>query len=435
MDHFDDRNIARSNRSNDGKGVQSKPCLLYTSAERASMVVRYQGGNNAGHTVVVGDEEFKLRLIPSGILYPKTTCVIGNGVVIDPRVLLNELDYLRGKGVDTSKLRISERAHVIMPYHVLIDTLEEEAKGDKKIGTTKNGIGPCYMDKSARIGIRIGDLLDREEFAQRLSAALESKNKLLVKLYGAEPLDFQSLYDEYCGYADQLARYVTDTSLLIDTALRNGDNVVFEGAQGTLLDLDHGTYPYVTSSNPIASSACVGAGVGPTNITQVLGIVKAYTTRVGEGPFPTELTDAIGQALQERGREFGTVTGRARRCGWIDMVMLRYAIRLSGINGFALMKLDVLDELPVIKICTHYEMNGQRVDHFPCSLKKLAQCQPVYEELPGWQCDTSKARSFDELPENAQKYINRLEELSGVKVKIVAVGPKRSETIIREHLL
>lgn len=416
-------------------GDEGKGKVTDYLAERASMVVRYQGGNNAGHTVVVGDEEFKLRLIPSGILYPDTTCVIGNGVVIDPRVLLKELAYLQEKGVDTSNLRISERAHVIMPYHVLIDTLDEEAKGDKKIGTTKNGIGPCYMDKSARIGIRIADLMDREEFAERLQNVLAIKNNLLVKLYGAEPMEFEPLYEEYCGYADQLRQYVTDTSLLIDNTLKEGKNVVFEGAQGTLLDLDHGTYPYVTSSNPIASSACVGAGVGPINITQVLGIVKAYTTRVGEGPFPTELSDEIGQALQAKGHEFGTVTGRARRCGWIDMVMLRYAIRLSGITAIALMKLDVLDELETIKICTHYEMDGQRVDAFPTSLKKLGQCQPVYEELPGWQCDTSKATTFEELPENAQKYINRIEELTGVKVKIVAVGPKRSETIIREDLL
>lgn len=416
-------------------GDEGKGKVTDYLAERASMVVRYQGGNNAGHTVVVGDEEFKLRLIPSGILYPNTTCVIGNGVVIDPRVLLKELSYLKEKGVDTSNLRISERAHVIMPYHITIDTLDEEAKGEKKIGTTKNGIGPCYMDKSARIGIRINDLMDKEEFAQRLQNALEIKNKLLVKLYETEPMDFQSLFDEYCGYADQLREYVADTSLMIDTALKNGENVVFEGAQGTLLDLDHGTYPYVTSSNPIASSACVGAGVGPTNITQVLGIVKAYTTRVGEGPFPTELSDETGQALQNKGHEFGTVTGRVRRCGWIDMVMLRYAIRLSGINAIALMKLDVLDELPTIKICTHYELDGQKVEAFPTSLKKLGQCKPVYKEMPGWMCDTSKATTFEELPAKAQDYINCIEELTGVKVKIIAVGPKRSETIIREDLL
>lgn len=415
-------------------GDEGKGKVTDYLAERASMVVRYQGGNNAGHTVVVGSEEFKLRLIPSGILYPDTTCVIGNGVVIDPRVLLKELDYLQEKGIDTSNLRISERAHVIMPYHVLIDTLDEEAKGDKKIGTTKNGIGPCYMDKSARIGIRIADLMDKDEFAERLKNVLDIKNNLFVKLYGVEPMSFDALYEEYCGYADKLRQYVTDTSLLIDNTLKAGKNVVFEGAQGTLLDLDHGTYPYVTSSNPIASSACVGAGIGPTNITQVLGIVKAYTTRVGEGPFPTELSDDIGKMLQTRGFEFGTVTGRTRRCGWIDIVMLRYAIRLSGITAIALMKLDVLDELPTIKICTHYELNGQALDAFPTSLKKLGQCQPVYEELPGWQSDTTKATTFDELPPNAQHYVKRLEELTGVPIKIIAVGPERSQTIIREDL-
>ena len=415
-------------------GDEGKGKVTDYLAQKASMVVRYQGGNNAGHTVVVGDNEFKLRLIPSGILYPDTTCIIGNGVVIDPRVLLKELAYLQEKGVDTSHLYISERAHVIMPYHILIDTLEEESKGDAKIGTTKNGIGPCYMDKSARVGIRMIDLLDKEEFAARLQNVLAQKNKLLVKLYDAKPFDFDALYNEYCGYADQLRQYVTDTSLLIDTALKKGDNVVFEGAQGTLLDLDHGTYPYVTSSNPVASSACVGAGIGPVNITNVLGIVKAYTTRVGEGPFPTELTDGIGEHLQKVGCEFGTVTGRSRRCGWIDMVMLKYAIRLSGITGLALMKLDVLDDMETVKICTHYEAEGKRIDAFPTSLKQLAKCQPVYEELPGWQCSTQQARTFDELPINAQNYIKRLEDLTGVTIKIIAVGPKREETIIKEEL-
>ncbi len=415
-------------------GDEGKGKVTDYLAQKASMVVRYQGGNNAGHTVVVGDNEFKLRLIPSGILYPDTTCIIGNGVVIDPRVLLKELAYLQEKGVDTSHLYISERAHVIMPYHILIDTLEEESKGDAKIGTTKNGIGPCYMDKSARVGIRMIDLLDKEEFAARLQNVLAQKNKLLVKLYDAKPFDFDALYNEYCGYADQLRQYVTDTSLLIDTALKKGDNVVFEGAQGTLLDLDHGTYPYVTSSNPVASSACVGAGIGPVNITNVLGIVKAYTTRVGEGPFPTELTDDIGEHLQKVGCEFGTVTGRSRRCGWIDMVMLKYAIRLSGITGLALMKLDVLDDMETVKICTHYEAEGKRIDAFPTSLKQLAKCQPVYEELPGWQCSTQQARTFDELPINAQNYIKRLEDLTGVTIKIIAVGPKREETIIKEDL-
>ena len=415
-------------------GDEGKGKVTDYLAERASMVVRYQGGNNAGHTVVVGEDEFKLRLIPSGILYSDTTCIIGNGVVIDPKVFLNEVNYLKEKGIDTSNLRISERAHIIMPYHIAIDTLEEAAKGDKKIGTTKNGIGPCYMDKSARVGIRVIDLLDKEVFAERLQTVLAVKNNLLVKLYNAPAFDFDTIYNEYLAYAEQLRPYVADTSLLVDQALKRGEDVVFEGAQGTLLDLDHGTYPYVTSSNPIASSACVGAGVGPTNIKNVLGIVKAYTTRVGEGPFPTELSDETGEQMRKIGREFGTVTGRSRRCGWIDMVMLNYAIRLSGINQFALMKLDVLDQMETIKICTHYLCDGEVVEAFPTSLKKLAQCQPVYEEMPGWMTDTSKATSFEELPVQAQNYINRIEQLTGVAVTIVAVGPKRSETIIRADL-
>ena len=415
-------------------GDEGKGKVTDYLAERASMVVRYQGGNNAGHTVVVGEDEFKLRLIPSGILYSDTTCIIGNGVVIDPKVFLNEVNYLKEKGIDTSNLRISERAHIIMPYHIAIDTLEEAAKGDKKIGTTKNGIGPCYMDKSARVGIRVIDLLDKEVFAERLQTVLAVKNNLLVKLYNAPAFDFDTIYNEYLVYAEQLRPYVADTSLLVDQALKRGEDVVFEGAQGTLLDLDHGTYPYVTSSNPIASSACVGAGVGPTNIKNVLGIVKAYTTRVGEGPFPTELSDETGEQMRKIGREFGTVTGRSRRCGWIDMVMLSYAIRLSGINQFALMKLDVLDQMETIKICTHYLCDGEVVEAFPTSLKKLAQCQPVYEEMPGWMTDTSKATSFEELPVQAQNYINRIEQLTGVAVTIVAVGPKRRETIIRADL-
>ena len=415
-------------------GDEGKGKITDYLAEQATTIVRYQGGNNAGHTVVVGDEEFKLRLIPSGILYPGKTCVIGNGVVVDPRVMLSEISYLKDKGVDTSNLRVSERAHVIMPYHVAIDTYEEAAKGDQKIGTTKNGIGPCYMDKYARVGIRIADLMDKEVFAERLASVLKSKNDIIVKLYGGEPFDYDEMFKQYCDYADQIRPYVADTSVLVSEALQRNENVVFEGAQGTLLDIDHGTYPYVTSSNPIASYACVGAGVGPTNIKNVLGIIKAYTTRVGEGPFPTELFDETGDTLQRIGHEFGTVTGRTRRCGWMDIVMVNYAIRLSGINEFALMKLDVLDTLETIKICTHYECNGEKVIHFPTSLKKLAECKPVYEELPGWQCDTTGCTSFDELPENAKRYVERIEALTGVPVKIVAVGPRRDQTIIRGGL-
>ena len=415
-------------------GDEGKGKVTDYLGEMADVVIRYQGGNNAGHTVVVGEEEFKLRLIPSGILNPKAICVIGNGVVIDPNVLLKEIKYLQEKGVDTSGLRISERAHVIMPYHIAIDTYDEEAKGEKKIGTTKNGIGPCYSDKYNRIGIRIADLIDKEVFAERLKSTLEIKNNLLVKFYGKEPMDYQEIFDKYSLMAEEIKGYVTDTSYLVDEALKAGKKVLFEGAQGTLLDIDHGTYPYVTSSNPIASYAAVGVGVGVQNINSVLGIAKAYTTRVGEGPFPTELFDEDGAKMRDIGHEFGTVTGRARRCGWIDTVMLRYAIRLSGINGLALMKLDVMDSLAKVKICTHYECDGERVETFPCSLKKLAKCKPVYVELDGWQCDTSKAKSYDELPANAKKFIETIEEYTNVPIKLVAVGPKRDQTIIRAKL-
>ena len=415
-------------------GDEGKGKITDFLAEQATTIVRYQGGNNAGHTVVVGDEEFKLRLIPSGILYPGKTCVIGNGVVIDPKVMLSEIAYLEDKGVDTSNLRVSTRAHVIMPYHIAIDTLEEASKGNNKIGTTKNGIGPCYMDKYARVGIRIADLMDKEVFAEQLKINLEAKNNMIVKLYGGEPFDYDEVFNQYCEYADQIRKYVTDTSVLVSEAMKRGEKVVFEGAQGTLLDIDHGTYPFVTSSNPIASYACVGAGIGPTNIQNVLGIIKAYTTRVGEGPFPTELFDETGETLQRLGHEFGTVTGRTRRCGWIDLVMLNYAIRLSGITEFALMKLDVLDTLDTVKICTHYECNGEKVVNFPTSLKTLAQCKPVYEEMPGWKCDTSGCKHFNDLPENARRYVKRLEALTGVKIKIVAVGPRRDQTIIRGDL-
>lgn len=415
-------------------GDEGKGKITDVLAEQASAIVRYQGGNNAGHTVVVGEEEFKLRLIPSGILYPGKTCVIGNGVVIDPKVMLEEIRYLKDKGVDTSQLKISERAHVIMPYHIAIDQYEEAAKGDAKIGTTKNGIGPCYVDKYARVGIRIADLIDPEVFAHQLKINLEAKNNQIVKLYGGTPFAFEAVYEEYCQYADKLRQYVTDTSVFVHETLQKGEHVVFEGAQGTLLDIDHGTYPYVTSSNPIASYACVGAGVGPTNIKNVLGIIKAYTTRVGEGPFPTELFDETGEQMRTLGREFGTVTGRARRCGWIDIVMINYAVRLSSINEFALMKLDILDQMETIKICTHYLCDGEKVMHFPSSLKKLAKCTPAYEEMPGWMTDTTSATTFEALPVNAQNYIKRIEALTGVPIKIVAVGPRRDQTILRGDL-
>ncbi len=415
-------------------GDEGKGKITDFLAKKAGMIVRSQGGNNAGHTVVVDGEEFKLHLIPSGILYSDKTCIIANGVVIDPAVLLQELNYLTERGVKTGKLLISGNAHVIMPYHRLLDGLEENARGDSKIGTTKRGIGPAYMDKTARTGIRMNDLIDPDEFAAKLRRNLAEKNTLLTKVYGAEPLDFEEIYQEYEGYAARLKEYVTDTSLAIAQTMKNGIKVLFEGAQGTLLDLDHGTYPFVTSSSPIAGGACTGSGVGPTHIDRVVAVIKAYTTRVGEGPFPTELTDETGQRIQKLGFEFGTTTGRARRCGWFDAVIARYAVRVNGISDFAVTKLDVLTGLETLKICVGYNVDGQRIDEFPQSQKIFTQCEPIYEEMPGWQEDLTQIKRFEDLPINAQNYIRRLEELSGVQATIVAVGPGREQTIVRGEI-
>lgn len=415
-------------------GDEGKGKVTDFLAEKADLVVRYQGGNNAGHTVVAQGVEFKLHLIPSGILYADKTCIIGNGVVVDPKVLLEELAYLAERKVKTGKLLISSNAHVIMPYHRLLDELEEEARGEYKIGTTKRGIGPAYMDKSARIGIRIIDLLDSEEFAAKLRRNLVEKNNLLAKVYGKEALDFETIFKEYTAYAEQLRTFVTDSSLAIDGSIKAGEKVLFEGAQGTLLDLDHGTFPYVTSSHPIAGGACIGAGVGPTKINRVVGVAKAYTTRVGEGPFPTELLDETGERIRESGHEFGTTTGRARRCGWFDAVIARYAVRVSGISDFALMKLDVLSGLEKIKLCVGYRVNGEVIYEFPQSQKIFRACEPVYEEMQGWQEDITAVRTFEELPEAAQAYVHRIEELTETQVTLVAVGPGREQTIVRGEI-
>ncbi|MFP5528536.1 adenylosuccinate synthase [Peptococcus simiae] len=415
-------------------GDEGKGKVTDYLAEEADLVVRYQGGNNAGHTVVVNGEEFKLRLIPSGIINGNATCVIGNGVVVDIHVLRRELDYLKERKVDVSRLRISDRCHLIMPYHILQDECEEKAKGNLKIGTTKNGIGPCYMDKCARIGLRMGDLLDPDRFKSRLEEVLPIKNNLLSKLYGEKTFEVDEVLREMTEDIAFLKDMVCDSSWLLHEALTAGKKVMFEGAQGTLLDLDHGTYPYVTSSNPISGGAAVGAGVAPWQIQNVLGIVKAYTTRVGAGPFPTELEDDMGQLLQERGHEFGTVTGRTRRCGWLDMAVVNYAIRLSGMTALALMKLDVLDSCETIQIATGYRLDGQVIDHFPASLDDLERVEPIYESLPGWQEDTSACRRFEDLPKAAQDYVNRIETLAGIPVKIVAVGPGREETIVRDAI-
>lgn len=415
-------------------GDEGKGKITDFLAEKANVVVRYQGGNNAGHTVVANGEEFKLHLIPSGILYTDKTCVIGNGVVLDPKVLLDELDYLAQRGIKTGKLLISSNTQVIMPYHRVLDGLEEEARGDQKIGTTKRGIGPAYMDKASRIGIRVIDLLDKEEFAEKLRLNLIEKNNLFVKVYGKEALEFDEIYETYLGYADKIRSMVTDSSLTIDLSIRAGEKVLFEGAQGTLLDIDHGTYPFVTSSNPIAGGACIGAGIGPTRINRVVGVIKAYTTRVGEGPFPTELLDETGEEMRKNGHEFGTTTGRARRCGWFDAVIARYAVRVSGISDFAVTKLDVLTGFEKLKICVGYQVQDEIIREFPQSQKIFKQCQPVYEEVPGWKEDITQVRRFEDLPQAAKNYIRRIEELSGVPATIVAVGPGREQTIVRGEI-
>ncbi|NPV26758.1 MAG: adenylosuccinate synthase [Firmicutes bacterium] len=412
-------------------GDEGKGKITDFLAEQADLVVRYQGGSNAGHTVVVGDQEFRLHLVPSGILYAKTVCVIGNGVVVDPQLLIEEIDGLEARGVSVQNLLISGRAQILMPYHKRIDELEEERRGDYKIGTTKRGIGPAYMDKIGRVGLRMVDLMHKDVFASKLKRIVEEKNHLFKQVYGVPGFDYEQLLEDHLRYAERLRPHVTDTSVVIDHAIVAGKKVLFEGAQGTLLDIDHGTYPYVTSSHPIAGGACVGAGVGPTRISRVVGVAKAYTTRVGEGPFPTELFDELGNRIRQRGREYGTTTGRPRRCGWLDVVILRYAARVNGLDQIAITKLDVLDDLPHIKICTGYRYNGEVLRELPESLEALAGCEPIYETLEGWQQDITGVTRFEDLPVNAQRYLRRIEELTGTPISLVAVGPKRDQTIVR----
>jgi len=415
-------------------GDEGKGKVTDFLAEKADMVVRYQGGNNAGHTVVVEGKVYKLHLIPSGILYQDKTCIIGSGVVIDPAVLIGELKSLESQGISTANLRISQRAHVIFPYHQRLDQAEERSKGDNKIGTTCRGIGPAYMDKSARVGIRMIDLIDQDGFAALLEQNVESKNRLLTRVYDSEGVDYKAVLESYRGYAEVLSKYVADVSVIVNEAIKEGKNILFEGAQGTLLDLDHGTYPYVTSSNPTAGAACLGAGIGPTRIDRVLGVAKAYTTRVGEGPFPTELKDEVGEYIQERGGEFGTTTGRRRRCGWFDGVAARYAARINGLDYLAVTKLDVLGGLDKVKICTGYRYRNDIIEDFPASLKVLSECVPVYEELPGWQEDITEAKKLEDLPVKARKYLERISEVSGVPIALVGVGSKRSQTILTAEL-
>ena len=415
-------------------GDEGKGKITDFLSANAEVIARYQGGDNAGHTIVIDGKKFKLQLIPSGIFYPEKISVIGNGVVVNPKSLVKELAYLHEEGVSTDSLRISDRAHVILPYHIELDRLQEESKGDNKIGTTIKGIGPAYMDKAARVGIRIADLLDRDVFAERLRINLEEKNRQFTKLYDAEPLSFDDIFEEYYEYGQQIKQYVTDTSVILNDALDNGKRVLFEGAQGVMLDIDQGTYPFVTSSNPVAGGVTIGSGVGPSKIDKVVGVCKAYTSRVGDGPFPTELFDEVGDRIREVGHEYGTVTGRPRRVGWFDSVVMRHSRRVSGITNLSLNSIDVLSGLDTVKICVAYDLDGERIDHYPASLEQLKRCKPIYEELPGWSEDITGVRHLDELPENARNYVRRVGELVGVRISTFSVGPDRDQTNILESV-
>jgi adenylosuccinate synthase len=403
--------------------------------EKVDYVVRYQGGNNAGHTVVIGDQKYALHLLPSGILSPRVIPVIGNGVVIDPSVLFSEISGLNERGIDTSRLKISFNAHLITPYHRTIDKVSERFLGKSKIGTTGRGIGPAYADKINRIGIRVQDLFDPSILRQKVEGALRDKNQVLIKVFNRKGLEVDEVVEEYLKYADLFAPYVDDTALLLNKALDQGKNVLLEGSQGTLLDVDHGTYPFVTSSNPTAGGACTGSGIGPTRISRVIGIIKAYTTRVGSGPFPTELFDDDGEKLRSIGGEIGVTTGRARRCGWYDALIARYAVRVNGLTDLFLTKLDVLTGWEKIPVCVAYEVDGKRVEELPASQSDFHHAKPVYEYLPGWSEDISKAKSLDQLPANAQAYVRYLEEISGAPVSAVGVGAERDETILIKDLI
>ncbi len=417
-------------------GDEGKGKIVDMLAADADLVVRFQGGNNAGHTMVVNGEQFISHLVPSGILQGKT-CIIGNGLVVDPAVLTEEMDYLisRGVKVDADSLKISERAQIIMPYHKLVDQAREKMKGDKKIGTTGRGIGPAYEDKATRRGIRFVDLIDPEVLKEKVETIMLEKNFYLKNFLSAETADPETVIEEYTQYARRLAPHVCNVSVIMDEALKSGRQLLFEGAQGTHLDIDHGTYPFVTSSNTVAGNACCGSGIGPGKITDVYGIVKAYTTRVGAGPFPTELFDETGDRIQKKGAEFGATTGRKRRCGWLDTVILENAVRLNGLTGLVVTKLDVLGGLDELKICTAYKHGSQILRHFPASLKVLGECEPVYETLPGWAEDISGIRKYDDLPANTRKYLKRIEELTGIPMQIVSVGPGRDQTIVLKNPL
>lgn len=408
-------------------GDEGKGKITDFLAESADVVARYQGGNNAGHTILIDDKKYKLHLIPSGIFYDNKLCVIGNGMVINPKALIEEIEYIHENGFKTDNLRISDRAHIILPYHMVLDELEEERKGPNKIGTTRKGIGPAYMDKAARIGIRIADLLDKEEFSMKLRHIAEQKNEL-IKMYNGQPLDIEAMLTEYLEYAEFIRPYVTDTSVVLNDAIDEGEKVLFEGAQGVMLDIDQGTYPYVTSSNPTAGGVCIGSGVGPSKIEEVIGVAKSYTTRVGDGPFPTELDNEVGHFIREAGHEYGTTTGRPRRVGWFDSVVVRHARRVSGITGLSLNSLDVLTGLETVKICTSYKYKDQVIDYYPANLKMLAECEAIYEEMPGWSEDITQCKTLEDLPETTRNYVKRVSELTGIPISIFSVGRNREQT-------
>jgi adenylosuccinate synthase len=411
-------------------GDEGKGKIVDFLSEKADVVARYQGGHNAGHTVVINDEKFILHLIPSGILYKGKICLIGNGVVVDPAALVEEINELRKRGVEVGKnLFLSKNAHLIMPYHMAIEKEKERLRGIKMLGTTGRGIGPAYADKTARTGIRVADLLQPQVFREELKANLFDINFLLENLYKVSPFNIEDIYNEYMGYAEKLSEYIADTDIIINRMISENKNLLFEGAQGTLLDIDHGTYPYVTSSNPIAGGACIGLGVGPTKISKVLGVVKAYTTRVGSGPFPTEIKGPLGDRLRERGGEYGATTGRPRRCGWLDMVILRHSARINGLTGITITKLDILDGIDVIKICTSYMYKGKPYEEFPKEINIFEECKPIYEEVEGWKASTKGIRDFNKLPEAAKAYIKKIENMLGVEVQLISTGQRRDELI------
>jgi len=415
-------------------GDEGKGKIIDYLAGKADMVVRGQGGNNAGHTVVIGDKKYALHLIPSGVLRKGTVNIIGNGVVFDPEGFFNEIAKLSAEGVDTSLVFISDRAHLVFPYHKNLDALAEQARGGDDIGTTKKGIGPCYMDKIERSGIRTCDMMDEAKFIEKMSAQIDRKNDIIVKIYGAEPMDKNAIIAQYVDYANRLKPYIRDTGLMVYEAVMAGKKVLFEGAQGSLLDVDLGTYPYVTSSHPTSGGFTFGSGIGAGLIRDVLGITKAYTTRVGKGPFVTEENNETGDRIRTLGHEFGTTTGRPRRCGWFDAVVVKYSARINGMTGLSLMLIDVFDQFDEIKLCHAYDYNGRIMADFPASLDVLGECKPVYREFKGWKTDISGCRTYEELPQETKDYIKAIEETTGVPVKIISVGPKREQTIIREEI-